>query len=221
MPLEELEKVIKREILYDPELRVLLLPFFENDEKATHQFIFRCLRRMTTRRMLLRTQWFCELADGMGKVKTHRPALQLMFLIFLAEGVVKQHAGDDTQSFTAVREFFRHTLPADKQHITQNLRRSLGSRRLHQLSFLSTLRILYEVRNRVVHGQEFWEFFFLEKEEKEKYIREGYNHYGLLTSGHLGPKGRKHRESLDMTLTYEEFRDIVIRTAVENIKMML
>ena len=102
----------------------------------------------------------------------------------------------------------------------RSFKRALTSAATPQLRFSSIIKILYEVRNKAVHGEDFWSFFFLTKKEKEEFIKDGYTDYGLMTAGYLGRKSKK-RVSLDLTLTYEEFRDIIIRTAIANIKSFL
>ena len=166
----------------------------------------------------MRVQWFCQIADGLELVRKNRPALQIVFLVALAEGIAKQRVGKKMGSFLGIKEFFKKYINAsDKKHLEHSFRRSITGPRLHKLTFTSQLRILYEVRNRVVHGEEFWVFFFMGKKEKERYIKEKFTDYAHLTEGWLGKQNRKRRVSLEMTLTYEEFKNIVIRTAIANI----
>jgi hypothetical protein len=43
----------------------------------------------------------------------------------------------------------------------------------------------------------------------------------MITSGSLGKKGKKKRVSLDLSLTYEELRDIFRRVAIANTESVL
>lgn len=216
-PLKKLSDLAKQGISEDVALKTVLRPFFQNNAN-TQNFVNQCLKKIKTRRMLLRLQWFLEIADDIEKIRADRPALRLIFLMALAEGTANQNLRSNLNSAKAINEFFRHILLEDKIQLLRNFRYSMGNPRTARLRFSSIIKILYDVRNKAVHGEDFWSFSFLRQEQKEQWEREQYTDYGLLTTGHLGKKGRKRRVVLELTITYEEFRDIVIRTAIENIK---
>jgi len=213
---KKIDELFKREILVDKKLHNLLQPFFTT-EKERGEFIKKCLTQIRTRRMLLRLQWFSEVADDLEKIKANRPALKLIFVMAMAEGLTKQEFGKKIHSKDAIKIFFGYTSQADKNILVRGFKRALTSAATPQLRFSSIIKILYEVRNKAVHGEDFWSFFFLTKKEKEEFIKDGYTDYGLMTAGYLGRKNKK-RVSLDLTLTYEEFRDVIIRTAIANIR---
>lgn len=214
--IRKIDSSVKQGILKDKDLNNLLQPFFA-DKNEIENFIKKCLTKLKTRRMLLRVQWYTEIADDLEKIRQNRPALRLVFLIALAESIAKTRLGKkNISSLDAVKNFFKYILQDDKQKIINNFRRALLEMITPRLRFSSIIKILCEVRNKAVHGEDFWSFFLLEQKEKREYSH--YNHYSLLVSGSLGKIGRKKRVSLSIKLTYEELRDIIIRTAIENIK---
>lgn len=218
--LKKLSDMAKQGIARDPELLKLLRPFFSN-QKEVQDFINQSLEKIKTKRMLLRLQWFSEIADDFEKIRANRPALKLIFLMSLAEGVANQNLRSNLNSTKAVEEFFKHISSGDKKQLLKNFRYALIRPRMSKLRLSSIIKILYNVRNKAVHGEDFWTFSFLEKDQKEKSQRGQYTHYGLSVTGYLGKKGQKRRIPLELTLTYEEFRDIIIRTAIANIQSIL
>jgi len=46
-------------------------------------------------------------------------------------------------------------------------------------------------------------------------VDDGFTSYGIITDGPLGKK--KKRVPLDISLTYQELRDVIVRTAINNI----
>ena len=223
-PWKAIDDMTKRALVSDPDLNNFLTPFLPNkmDRRA---FIRQCLRKLKTRRMLLRSQWYTELADRMHKVREGRDGLRLIFLMGMAEGVTKQKLGTNhIGSLDAILRFFRHISPEDKTAVRRGIRRALVSARHHKLLFSSIVRILYEVRNEAVHGEDFYSFSLLNPREKKKHIE--YMHFGLITSGSLGKAGftkrgnrrRKRRVALDISMTYPELRNMMVRTAIANIR---
>lgn len=213
----KISRAVKRELIEDADLNNFLSPFFDS-EIDRKKFIKRCLIKLKTRRMLLRTQWYAEIADGLSKVRSNRPALQIIFLMSLAEGVARLRAGDNsTDSKKIILDFFRFTSAKDKKLLAQKFRRAFVSVKQHKLRFSSAVNILYDIRNKAVHGHDFYSFSLLNEQRKKEYINGGYTHYGVITTGLLGKK-RKRRVSLDISLTYMELRNIIVRTALENIR---
>lgn len=214
-------KSIVKEISTDEDLHKLLQPFFI-DKSEGNNFIKKCLIRLKTRRILLLLQWYIEIADDMKKVKQNRPALCLVFLMSLAESVARQRmVVSNNYSLATISKFFECISQEDKESLQRGFKRALLGPKTHTLRFSSIVRILYDIRNKAVHGEDFWSFNLLKKEEKEKYQQERYASYGMITSGSLGKRGKKKRVSLDIALTYEDLRDIFLRTAIANIKTLL
>lgn len=210
---------MKKGLIVDKGLNDFLKPIFPVDDER-HDFIKNCLRKIGTRRMLLRAQWYTEIADDQEKVRQSRPALSLIFLMALAEAIAKNRTRNvHLRSPEAVKEFFKYISEEDKTLLFRGFRRLLISPRHHDLRFSSILKILYNVRNSAVHGEDYFSFSLMDRGEKEKHA--GYTDFGLITSGYLGGRREKRRVSLHVKLTYEELRDIFRRTALANIKSLL
>ncbi|OGB74499.1 hypothetical protein A2V68_02695 [candidate division Kazan bacterium RBG_13_50_9] len=219
----------KQSIMQDAELIQFLAPFFQNKNNTT-DFIKMCLQRIRTRHMLLRTHWYAEIADGIEKVRASRPALRIIFLISLAEGVARlrlKRERDSDNAKSMISSFMSLMSDADKNQLKRDFRRALIKMPHHQLQFSGIVNILYDIRNRAVHGDDFYSFSLLDKNRKKEYVSEGYHDYGILTHGEWkisrrkGSKtsaNKKVKVTLDIKMTYEELRAIFIRTAIANIK---
>lgn len=214
----KIDIAVKKELTENAGLNNFLSPFFDS-EVDRKKFIKRCLVKLKTRRMLLRTQWYAEIADGLNVVRSSRPALQIIFLMSLAEGVARLRTGvlddDSVGSRKMIHNFFEFATTEDKKLLAQKFQRALISVKHHKLRFSSAVNILYNIRNKAVHGDDFYSFSLLDEQRKKEYINEGYTHYGVMTTGLLGKK-KKRRVSLDISLTYIELRNIIVRTALEN-----
>lgn len=225
----KIDNQVKKALVGDKELSNLLVPFFESNSDSK-QFIRKCLKKRKTRRMLLRTQWYSQIADGLDVVKDNRPALQIIFLMSLAEGVARLRTNNDddytVSSLLMIQEFFSYIYTQDKNLLTQKFRRSLVKLKHHNLRFSSVIRILYDIRNKAVHGNDFYSFSLLNEKQKKEFIDGGYTNYCVMTSGFLGKIGttrsgrirKKQRVPLDVSLTYQELKDIIVRTAIGNIR---
>lgn len=228
-PWRKIDNAVKKELSENKDLNDFLGPFFDS-ELNRREFIKKCLKKQKARQMLLRTQWYSEIADGLDVIKSNRPVLQIIFLMSLAEGVVRLRInkdGDDTvSSRLMIKEFFSCTTTQDKKIVAQKFRRALVKIKHHNLHFSSAVSILYDIRNRAVHGNDFYSFSLLNENQKKEFVDGGYTHYGIMTAGFLGKTGkikggnkrRKQRVPLHISLTYKELRDIIVRTAIENIK---
>lgn len=228
-PWRKIDNQVKKGLVEDKGLNNFLNSFFDSD-LIRKKFINKCLKKQKTRRMLLCAQWYSEIANGLDVVKSNRPALQIIFLMSLAEGVARLRIdkdGDDTAgSRSMIKEFFSCTTTQDKKRLVQKFQRALVKIKHHNLRFSSVANILYDIRNRAVHGNDFYSFSLLNENQKKEFVDGGYTHYGIMTVGFLGKSGkikggnkrRKQRVSLDISLTYKELRDIIIRTAIENIE---
>ncbi len=212
--LKELDQAAKKGILEDEELHQFLSLYIPIEEER-NKFIRNCLRKMKTRRMLLRLHWYSQLADDIDKAKQSRPALQIIFLMAMAEGLVGEKHGDKNLSPRwAINDFFSEIGRDDKQTLQNNIRRSVGSPVLSSLRFSSIVSILYEVRNKAVHGKEYWQFSLADDSDIQGGIIR-------LTHGWLGKPGKKRMIPLDVKITYQMLRDVFARTAINNIQSVL
>lgn len=214
--LERLDFLAKKSIESDPRLHQLLLPFFLNDREVG-SFVHQCLKKMKTRRMLLRVQWYDELANLIRQARDKRPALPLIFLMAMAESTARALLPASTErkigSLKAVKNFFSHIEENDKVLLQRSIRRTLRLPNTPQLQFLSIIKILWQVRNNAVHGTNFWDFGLPDtKKTMDQY-------YSLITEGQLGSRKHQRRVMLEVKIPYEKLRDIFIRTAIQAIKI--
>jgi len=217
-----IDNITKQRLMADPELHTFLTPVFA-EEPERRVFIKRCLRKNKTRRMLLHAQDYLEMADDQRQTRHTEPALSLIFLMAMSESLAKTRMGNKKfGSAAAARSFFKYILPADKQSLKQKFRRALLSAQHHELRFSSILKILYENRNKAVHGDDYFIFQLMDESTRVEYESGNYTHFGQLTHVTLVSKSKKRkRVTIDLILTYEELRDIFRRTAIENIKQNL
>ena len=82
-------KHMKQMLAQDESSLSFWLKYFPTRNDASN-FIRKCLRKLLTQRMMLIAEWYVNIADNMPKIHDSRPALQLIFLIALAEGVAKR-----------------------------------------------------------------------------------------------------------------------------------
>jgi len=220
-----IDKAVKTHILNDGDVHRFLRPILKNSKERA-VFIKKCLKKTKTRRMLNHAHWYIEIADAQDKVKYARPALKVIFLMSLAEYIAKEVYGGNLGSEKAIQAFFKWTTKEDKEKIKNGIKRLIASRPHHSLYFRSIVNILYNVRNKAVHGEDYYSFSLPEPKYKEAHV--GYDHWGLIVPGELTIKPRKrtnirkkHRISLDISITYEELREIFIRTAINGIKSLI
>lgn len=134
-------------MIEDTALNNFLVPFFSEINRK--EFIKRCLRERKTQRMLLLAQWYAEIADGQNVVKKNRPALQIIFLISLVEGVARVRnnclSDDSRRSTKMIEEFFELIAREDKKTLLQNFKRAFVSGKYHKLRFSSIVNILCDI----------------------------------------------------------------------------
>lgn len=204
----------KIDIMHDDELLLFYTEYFSNKDEAS-RFLKKCLKKLSTYRMMLRVKWYSDIANGMPKVSDARPALQIVFLMALAESIATRRYTKKQViclgSQKLVLNFFKYITRSDKFELERKVKRLHDAQKLR---ISSIVRILYQVRNDAIHGEEFWNFSLLNKDFQRK---EG-GPQSLVTSGLLGRKSKKQRVILDVQLTYEDLRDVFIRTAIKNIE---
>lgn len=209
----DFDRQVREQIANSDEYIDFYRPFFSS-RNETRKFLYKCLQKITTRRMMLRVVWYVDIADQMPKVKQGRPSLQIAFLISMAEQIARRRytktQANRLGSQKLVLDFYSYVTTSDKTLLESRVRRLLGPRPTSPLRFTSIIRILYDVRNRVFHGLDFWSFSLQKPQGRTN----------LITSGWLGKMNRKRRVSLDVSLKYKDLRDLTIRTAIENIKLL-
>ena len=214
----EIDKHTKKVLAQDPSILSFWSRYFSSRKEAS-KFIKDCLKKLSTRRMMLRVEWYVNIANKMPIIRDSRPALQIIFLIALAEGLASKRftkkQAIELGSQKLVLNFFKYITDLDKKELEMKFRRALTQERHHKLYTSSIIRIIYQIRNDAVHGKDFWGFSLVDK-KRHKDADEP--HWSLMTSGQLGTIKRKRRVSLETKLTYENLRDIFVRTAIQNIK---
>ncbi len=210
---KESKENVKKSLMNDKELFCFYNKYFSSKDETT-SFIEKCLNKLYTHRMMLRVKWYTDIADEMSKVKNSRPALQISFLVALAESIARRrHTKKEVNNLGSqklVLDFFTYVSNSDKDELCKKFKRLLAPKGNHKLRTSSIVRILYQVRNNVVHGEEYWEFSLLNADEE--------SHVSLITRGRLGKSKRKRNVNLEIKMKYAELRDIFIRTAIRNIE---
>ena len=111
---------------------------------------------------MLRVEWYVNIANKMPIIRDSRPALQIIFLIALAEGLASKRftkkQAIELGSQKLVLNFFKYITDLDKKELEMKFRRALTQERHHKLYTSSIIRIIYQIRNDAVHGKDFWGF---------------------------------------------------------------
>lgn len=210
---QKLDEAAKRSISQDDQLHTLLVPYYP-DTTQRNRFISSCLRKLTTRRMLLRLQWYVELSEHIQSARDSRPALPIVFLMAMAEGVTQSSltaATKKSQSVEVIIKFFKKINEADRQALVQRIRRAGFGPNTPKLRFGSIVKILWNVRNDAAHGIDFWTFGL----PNQQLTTDRY--YSLITFGRLGRRKRPKKVSLSINMPYPELKSIFIRTALNHI----
>lgn len=205
---KDIKKALGIERVKDQELKNVIGFCFSNDTK-TEKFIIECLKKKKTRLMLNRLQWFIELSDFQkyDSVKT-------FFLIAMAETNIKLLEGrfDDNLNQTAdVVKFFSLFTDQDKNELCKYFFKTDKHLDKKTFKFDKIVDILLNVRHRVVHGKNHYEFRF----------HDGSDELMNIIFGEFGPKKEKKEIYYELEITYKDFRKLMIKNAIENIKNCL
>lgn len=196
-PLKKLDRLAKSSIANDPKLLNLLINYF-SDIYEVKIFVKKCLKKLKTRRMLLRVKWYIELASLIRRSRDKRPALPLIFLMAMAESIARSilpnKKAKTSQSFDIVKLLFNKIDQRDKVILKQKIRRANLKPNINSLRFSSILKLLWNARNDAVHGIDFWSFGLPDSET------------GLLTHGLLGTKKHRRKISLEINIQYENLQ---------------
>lgn len=202
---EEIDRLVQEFMVSDEARNKYLRPIYPNKD-AREKFIRKCFTKLKTRRMLNRAQWYSEIADAMEKIKPGKTALKIIFLMSLAEGVSTLKLGKKQTksigSFKTIKKFFDYISEKDKHKLIKNIQNLSSSSYTQTLRFSSIIQFFYDIRNRAVHGEDYYSFS-LES--------------GMITSAKLGKKNKRHK-AINTSLTYKELRNIFRRTALANIE---
>lgn len=176
-------------------------PHFASEEDAAG-FVSRC--EATTppnhqaKVMMHQVRRLVSIADEMPKIRPARESLQIFFLIVCAENIAKVADGynQDGMSGRYVRKFFVDNISAADQ---DRLESSFFDLDGNPLALGDVISLLYKVRCDVAHEGNYWEFAF--------------------SDGKMDMVNA--RQSVEVRMTYSEFYDVVVRTAVSAIESFL
>lgn len=152
----------------------------------------------TAKLILYQARRLVSLADDIVKIRPGRESLQLLFLLICAEHVAKLADGfeDEGKSQHYVIKFFENFASTDDKDL---LDRSFTDFDLHPLHWRRAIKTLYGVRCDVVHEGNYWDFTFRQ---------------ATLDMLNQDP-------DVIATITLDEFRDLVVRCAVEAVRTTL
>lgn len=186
------------------------LPFF-TDENETEAFIKQCeAKEERSKKMINLLAWLVDIADKIGEVKPGRPSLQIVFLLTCAESnsKIKEIYTEEFKSREFTHKFFESIKEEDKQLILENITESnlLNT----DISFEDIIDILYNIRCETIHEGIYFHFCFSNNEEfKTNRVKKGKTPNNKIEIG------------IQVGLTYKQFRDVIIRTGINQIKSIL
>lgn len=202
------KKVLDRERIHSPELKDLI-SFCFSDETEVEKFSAKCLEKKRTRRMLNRLQWFVELSDFQ-----EYDSVRILFLIAMAETNIKllnDRFSENSDETSDVRKFFSRFTEQDKSELQKYFFRTDRFLNKKPFEFNRIVDILINVRHRVVHGKNHYDFRFYDRSD---------NAINIIL-GEIGKKDKKRGIQYELEITYNDFRKLMIKNAIENIKECL
>jgi len=190
------------------ELSQILDPFFNNTDDLD-KFVRKCSKKIFIKRTLNRVGWFVELADYQKE-----DSVRVFFLIAMAETNIKlldKRFYDDQHMTKDLEDFFGSFSKTDKDILKEKfvVYGKYGIRKKIRLE--TVISILSNVRHNLVHGKDHYTFTF----------HHAINKLSNIVSGQIGKIGKKRKIQYELTLTYNEFRHLMIKYAIENIKKKL
>ncbi len=199
------QKALDEERIKEKELKDIIGFCFDSDQESEN-FVRKCLKKNKTRWMLNRLQWFVELADFQkyDSVKT-------FFLIAIAETNIKLFENrfkDNSNEVADVKKFFARFSKQDKDELRRYFFKTDKFLNKKSFKFDKVVDILLNVRHRVVHGKNHYDFRF----------HDGSDTLMNIIFGEIGTKNKKRRIRYELEITYKNFREMMIKNAIENLK---
>jgi hypothetical protein len=196
---------LDKERVKEQELKNVISFCFSNDSE-TEKFATKCLKKNKTRWMLNRLQWFVELSDFQkyDSVKT-------FFLIAMAETNIKlleNRFEDNSNETSDVKKFFSRFIKQDKDELRKYFFKTDRFLNKKTFKFDKIVDILLNVRHRVAHGKNHYDFRF----------HDGSDNLMNIIFGEVGTKNKKRKIQYELEITYNNFRKLMIKNAIENIK---
>lgn len=207
---------------YKPQLVTFYTPYF-GSPAATEQFVERCHSHMeqdpTPARILHNTERLIGTADDLLGLRRGRDGHLILFSMFLVEAIHQlAEPGSKRKKVEIVEDFFKHWVSADDQKALQNcIQRSTADERYEgiataKLRIETIARIFNQVRNDFAHEGIAWGFHFT----ADSHVA----NIELLEFAEFAGDAFQER-TLDVSLTRSEYRDIVIRGAINRIQSLL
>ena len=202
---KDVKKALDIERVKEQELKNVIGFCFINDAE-TEKFATKCLKKNKTRWMLNRLQWFVELSDFQkyDSVKT-------FFLIAMAETNIKLFENrfeDNSNETSDVKKFFSRFVKQDKDELRKYFFKTDRFLNKKTFKFDKIVGILLNVRHRVAHGKNHYDFRF----------HDGSDNLMNIIFGEVGTKNKKRKIQYELEITYNDFRKLMIKNAIENIK---
>ena len=196
------------------ELEDFYAPYFSTQEEVK-KYIKKCFNKEYTKRILLHTKWLVEIADNIERIKPGRPGLKVVFLITVAESVVKLSSRglSEFHPWGHIKDFFQSLSQEDKVMLQDNIYRWSRSRydSKPRLRIETIARIFYNVRNKVLHEGVYYRFSFHENENDGT---EGCT----ITEAYIGKIKKRKKILVALTISYKSFRDVIIRTVLNRVR---
>jgi hypothetical protein len=202
---KKIRSVVDEGLLKDKNIHAFLKAIIRGEEKRNN-FIKKCLKKNKTRWMLNRLKWFIELADSQKY-----DSVKVFFLIAMAETNIKlleDRFNDDSNEVVDVRKFFNDFSQQDKNELRRHFSKVNKSLNKESLKFDKVVEILLNVRHRLAHGKNHYDFQF----------HNGSDSLINIIFGEIGRKNRKKKIEYQLEITYKYFRKMMVRNVVENIK---
>lgn len=203
---KDAQKALDEERIKEKGLKDIIGFCFHSDQEVEN-FARNCLKENKTRWMLNRLQWFVELADFQryDSVKT-------FFLVAMAETNIKlleNRFKDNSNEVADVKKFFARFSKQDKDELRKYFFKTDKFLNKKSFKFNKVVDILLNVRHRVVHGKNHYDFRF----------HDGSDNLMNIIFGEVGTKNKKKSIRYELEITYKNFREMMIKNAVENIKL--
>ena len=202
---KDAQNALDKERVKEQEIKNIIGFCFPNNTE-TEKFATKCLKKNKTRWMLNRLQWFVELSD----FQKH-DSIRTFFLIAMAETNIKlleNRFTDNSNETSDVQKFFSRFSKLDKNELRKYFFKTDQLLNKKTFKFEKVVNILLNVRHRLAHGKDHYQFRF----------HDGSDTLSNIIHGEIGPINKKKKIMYYLEITYLNFRKLMIKNAIENIK---
>lgn len=215
---KKLKKQVNIDIMNNPDIIDVLRPYIVQDKAGVKRFIQQCRKNKKSLLMLNRIYWYLELADT-----AEHDSVKVLFCLAMAESVIKLRDGrfDSTRDSTDdVRIFFNLSSRQEKDEFRKYFKKCVDRMdKIRYFSFEKAISALSNVRHRVVHGKNHYDFSF---HIGNKLNIKSFKNFqtGFIDIGR-GRSRRKRKVNYEFLMTYDIFRDFMLRTSLGVLKNLL